>query len=74
MLSLMAKEMAKEEHLRKQQGKESSKAAICREGQAVETSSFKEAEAANTEEEMKRTCSRGRGRAAETGKGGSAEA
>ena len=41
--------MAKEEHLRKQQGKESSKAAICREGQAVETSSFKEAEAAKGE-------------------------
>ena len=41
--------MEKEEHLRKQQGKESSKAAICREGQAVETSSFKEAKAAKGE-------------------------
>ena len=45
MLSLMAKEMAKEEHLRQQQGKESSKAVRCREGRAVEIGSFKEAEA-----------------------------
>ena len=49
MLSLMEKEMAKEEHLRQQQGKERSKAVRCREGRPVETSSFKEAEAAKGE-------------------------
>ena len=42
MLSLMAKEMAKEEHLRQQQGKESSIAARCREGRATETGSFRQ--------------------------------
>ena len=41
--------MAKEEHLRQQQDKESSIAARCREGQAAETGSFKEAEAAKGE-------------------------
>ena len=49
MLSSMAKEMAKEEHLRQQQGKESSKAVRCKEGRAVETGSFKEAEVAKGE-------------------------
>ena len=41
--------MAKEEHLRQQQDKESSIAARCREGQAAETGSFKEEEAAKGE-------------------------
>ena len=49
MLSLMEKEMAKEEHLRQQQGKESSIATRCREGRASETGSFKEAEKAKGE-------------------------
>ena len=49
ILSLMEKEMANEEHLRKQQGKESSIAARCREGRIAETGSFKEAEAAKGE-------------------------
>ena len=46
---MMAKEMAKEEHLRQQQDKDSSIAVRCREGQAAETGSFKEAEAAKGE-------------------------
>ena len=45
MLSLMAKE----EHLRQQQGKEGNKSVRCREGRAVETGLFKEAEAAKGE-------------------------
>ena len=46
---MMTTEMEKEEHLRQQQGKESSIAARCRESRAVETSSFKEAKATKGE-------------------------
>ena len=58
MLSLMAKEMAKEEHLKQQQGKESSKVAE-RQRQQISSIGSKEADKKHRQQREHKTSSRG---------------